>query len=47
MRSLVRLLGLGGGIGLLIFGMFQRDDPKWLPFLWAGIILLTIGVIRP
>ncbi len=44
MRSLVRLLGLGGGIGLLIFGMFQRDDPKWLPFLWAGIILLTIGV---
>ncbi len=43
MRSTLRLVGLGGGLGLLIFGMFQRDDPKWLLFLWAGIILLTIG----
>ena len=44
MRSLLRLIGLGGGIGCLIFGMFQQDDAKWLLFLWAGMFLLTIGV---
>ncbi len=44
MRSLLRLVGLGGGIGLLIFGMFQRDDARWLLCLWAGTILLAIGI---
>lgn len=44
MRAFLRLLGLGGGLGLLVYGMFQRDDARWLIFLWAGIILLTIGV---
>jgi peptidoglycan glycosyltransferase len=43
MRTLLRLIGLGGGLGLLIFGMFQSDDARWLMFLWGGIILLAIG----
>ncbi len=43
MRTLLRLIGLGGGLGLLVFGMFQRDDARWLLFLWGGIILLAIG----
>ena len=44
MRALVRLVGLGGGLGLLVFGMFQPTEARWLPFLWGGMILLVIGV---
>lgn len=43
MRGLIRLIGLGGGLGLLVFGMFQPEEPTWLLFLWGGIILLEIG----
>lgn len=43
MRQLVRLVGLGGGLGLLVFGMFQRADTRWLLCLWIGMILLAIG----
>ena len=43
MRSLLRLVGLGGGLALLVFGMFQPSESRWLPFLWGGIILLAIG----
>ena len=44
MRSLLRLAGLGGGLALIVFGMFQRSEPRWLMCLWAGIVLLGIGI---
>lgn len=44
MRGVVRLVGLGGGLGLLVFGMFQRSEPLWLLCLWSGIVLLMLGV---
>lgn len=44
-RSFVRLLGLGGGLGLLVFGMFLRDESRWLMCLWGGAVLLMVGVI--
>ena len=28
---------------MLVFGMFQAEEPRWLLCLWGGIILLAIG----
>lgn len=43
MRGLIRLVGLGGGLGLLVFGMFLRSESLWLLCLWTGTILLMLG----
>ncbi len=44
MRIVLRLLGIAGGIGLIVFGMFLRDEGRWLMCLWGGIILLAVGI---
>ncbi len=44
MRIILRLIGSAGGIGLIVFGMFQRDEGRWLMCLWGGIILLAVGI---
>jgi peptidoglycan glycosyltransferase len=44
MRAFLRLVGIGGGIGLLVFGMFLSDEQRWLICLWLGGILLAVGI---
>jgi penicillin-binding protein A len=54
MRSLLRVIGLFGGIGLLIYGLlpgeFQPylqprvDGSTWIAILWAGALLLGLGI---
>jgi peptidoglycan glycosyltransferase len=53
MRSFLRIVGLIGGIGLLVYGLFPQsftpyptpraDDAQWLLMLWGGAALLGLA----
>ncbi|WP_043097285.1 penicillin-binding transpeptidase domain-containing protein [Kallotenue papyrolyticum] len=54
MRTLLRLIGLVGGIGLLVYGLLPSDlwpypqprfeGGRWMALLWAGVLLLGLGI---
>ncbi|HEX6288117.1 MAG TPA: penicillin-binding transpeptidase domain-containing protein [Herpetosiphonaceae bacterium] len=53
MRALLRIIGLFGGLGLLIYGLLPQsyqpylvplvDDRRWIALLWGGAFLLGLA----
>lgn len=54
MRPILRLVGLVGGVGLLIYGLLPKtyrpyltplvDDQRWIAILWAAAFLLGLAL---
>jgi penicillin-binding protein A len=54
MRAILRLIGLFGGLGLLIYGLLPKgyrpyltplvDDTRWIMLLWGGALLLGLAL---
>lgn len=54
MRSLIRIIGIVGGFGLLVYGLFPKqfnpylvpriNDASWIGILWASALLFGLAI---